>query len=180
MGWPLRIAIGVASALLSTLVARTAFEISYRFAFYPERWLADLTMGFLSNDLAFWIIFTIVSLVLWVVLHVVSRRWFAAKPDQKQAALIAVNNEGVPLLNDGNITTRVGEWTFRFSNWHRRILEAADEYSPELRSRLEPIKRFTVADEPVAVNDPSHRINVKIVAEVMHRVDLWLADKAKR
>jgi hypothetical protein len=167
-------------ALVSTGAAKTAFEISHRLGFYPERWLADLTVGFLSNDLAFWIIFTAVSLGLWVGLQLLSHKWFATTPDQQRTALIAVNNEGVALLNDGNLTTQVGEWTFRFSDWHRRLLEAAAAYSPELRNRLEPIKRFTVRDEPVAVNDPSHKINVKIVAEVMHRVDVWLAEKAKR
>lgn len=180
MGLPARIAVGIAIALVSTGAARTAFEISYRLGFYPERWLADLTMGLLSNDLAFWIIFTVASLALWVGLHLANRRWLWPKPDQQQIALIAVNNEGVALLNEGNTTTQVGTWTYKYSDWHRRILDAAEAYSPALRNRLEPIKRFTVPDEPVAIDDHSHRVNVKIVAEVMHRVDTWLANKAKK
>lgn len=180
MGLPLRIATGIALALISTGVARTAFEISYRLGFYPERWLADLTMGLLSNDLAFWIIFTVGSTTLWAALQFVSHRWFETKPDQKLTSLIAVNNEGVALLNEGNHTTQVSQWGFKYGDWHGRILASAAAYSPELRNRLEPIKRFTVPDEPVAVDDPSHKINVRIVAEVMHRVDTWLADKAKQ
>src|SRR6266446_670177 len=45
--------LGIVLAALSTLIARTAFEISYRFGFYPEKWLADLTVGLLSSKLAF-------------------------------------------------------------------------------------------------------------------------------
>lgn len=81
MGWPVRILIGVALACLSTLIARTAFEISYRLGFYPEKWLADLTMGALGSTLAFWLILSVAAFAIWISLELAARRWFRVKSD---------------------------------------------------------------------------------------------------
>jgi len=81
MGLPLRILIGFVLACLSTLIARTAFEISYRLGFYPEKWLADLTMGALGSTLAFWLILSVAAFAIWIGLEFAARRWLRAKSD---------------------------------------------------------------------------------------------------
>ncbi|WP_166295958.1 hypothetical protein [Bradyrhizobium sp. 2S1] len=78
MGLPARIALGIALACVSTLVARTAFEICYRSGFYPEVWFADLTMGVLSNHLAFWLLLCVTAFAVWIALEIAARRWLRA------------------------------------------------------------------------------------------------------
>jgi hypothetical protein len=70
-----RIALGIVLACVSTLVARTAFEISYRLGFYPEVWLADQTMGIISNNLAFWLLLSFAAVLIWVFLEFAARLW---------------------------------------------------------------------------------------------------------
>jgi hypothetical protein len=71
-----RIVRGGALALVSTAFARTAFEVCYRWGFYPERWLADLTVGLLSDTLAFWLLASFLALVIWLTLEFVVRRFW--------------------------------------------------------------------------------------------------------
>jgi hypothetical protein len=42
--------------------------------FYPERWLADLTMGLLGNKIAFWLVLAVVTAVIWLALELLARR----------------------------------------------------------------------------------------------------------
>ena len=60
MGW----IVSIARAFLSLVVAQATLQITHALGFYPERLLANLTMGALSNNLAFWILFGFSSLVL--------------------------------------------------------------------------------------------------------------------
>ncbi|MCP3367732.1 hypothetical protein [Bradyrhizobium cajani] len=78
MGLPVRTLIGIVLAFVSTLIARTAFEISYRLGFYPEKWLADLTMGALGSTLAFWLILSVAAFAIWIGLEFAARRWLRA------------------------------------------------------------------------------------------------------
>jgi hypothetical protein len=80
MGSKAKILLGIVLACFSTLVARTAFQISYQLGFYPEKWLADLTMGLLSNNLAFWLILSVIAFAIWIGLEFAARRWLRSSP----------------------------------------------------------------------------------------------------
>src|SRR5437868_7607193 len=96
MGWPGKIFLGIVLAGLSTLVARTGFEISYRLGFYPEKWLADLTMGSLSHNLAFWLILSVVALAMWVSLEFAARRWLRPSDNKPSGHTITQFSPPVP------------------------------------------------------------------------------------
>jgi hypothetical protein len=71
-----RIVTGGVLALVSTAFSRTVFEICYRSGFYPERWLADLTTGLLSDAVAFWLLASFLSLAIWLVLEFSVKRFW--------------------------------------------------------------------------------------------------------
>ena len=70
MSWILTIV----RAFIGLVLARAALEISHKLGFYPERWLADLTMGLLGNQIAFWLVLAIVTAVIWLALELLARR----------------------------------------------------------------------------------------------------------
>jgi len=70
MGWILTIV----RAFIGLVLARTALEISHRLGYYPERWLADLTMGQLGSKIAFWLVLAVVTAVIWLALELLARR----------------------------------------------------------------------------------------------------------
>ncbi|MBR0742735.1 hypothetical protein JQ582_02285 [Bradyrhizobium japonicum] len=69
MGLIGRIITRTATAILSALVAKVAFEICYRFGWHPEQWLANLTMGLLGDRLCFWIGAVLLALMVWLLLE---------------------------------------------------------------------------------------------------------------
>ena len=75
MGW----IVSIARALVSLVVARAMLEICHSYGFYPERLLASLTMGALGNNLAFWIVLSFVSLILWLIFEFSVRKWMPHK-----------------------------------------------------------------------------------------------------
>jgi hypothetical protein len=82
-----------------------------------------------------------------------------------------MRDEGVPLRNEGNQTTDVPGWTPRFEDWHARVIVAAEALSPDLRHYLEPINKFKVKPELVAVNDVRHAMNVRVMSEILARIE---------
>jgi len=70
MSWILTIG----RAFIGLVLARTALEISHMLGFYPERWLADLTVGLLGNKVAFWLVLAIITVVIWLALELLARR----------------------------------------------------------------------------------------------------------
>jgi hypothetical protein len=62
-----------ARMLVCTVLAKTVLELCYRNGFYPEQWLVDLTLGLLNNTVAFWLVFSCLALVLWLILEVAVR-----------------------------------------------------------------------------------------------------------
>lgn len=71
-----RIIAGAARLLVSTVLVKTAFEICYRKGFYPERRLADLTTGLLSDTFAFWLLASFLALMVWLALEFVVQRYW--------------------------------------------------------------------------------------------------------
>jgi hypothetical protein len=76
MRWFTRIVRSGALALASSAFAKTTFEICYRKGIYPERWLTDLTLGLLSDNLAFWLLASFLALAIWLILEFVVRRFW--------------------------------------------------------------------------------------------------------
>jgi len=88
----------IVRGFIGLVVVRAAIEVCHALGFYPEDWLASLTMGLIGNRAALWTIVIFLTIVIWLALELIARRLIHRRSQQPQQT-----PEHIPLLEAARI-----------------------------------------------------------------------------
>jgi hypothetical protein len=161
----------VVRGFIGLVVVRAALELCHALGLYPEKWLASLTMGLISNRAALWTIVIIVTIVIWLALELIAR-WLIHRRGQQQPQQ-QETPKYIPLLEAARIVfdqtkdsvsaemaRREGS-TARALEWYCRALTCAQGDGATHLMEMTGTRPPSRVQEPIPYNRPPPDLEVR-------------------